>query len=337
MVERRTSKLVEKLREKDIDLFLCVNIEGSNTAEARYFSGFTGSFCALVIGDDTRVIISDPRYYDQIVRETNFDLVKLENEKLEDVIGRIIPPRTRVGLNFSRINHSFFLRIEKKLEGVEFVNVEDVIDELRMVKDEIEVEKIRISARIARSAFMESLNYLKPGVKEREFSAVLEYEMKKKGAEKVAFETIVASGYRSALPHGRASEKVIETGELVVVDFGAVYDGYVSDLTRTVIVGEVPEEQINLLELVKEAQRRAIATAKAGMKGLEIDRVAREMIEKRGYGANFGHGLGHGLGLEVHESPRLSPKEERIVPAGSVVTVEPGIYIPGKFGVRIED
>ncbi|MCL6445814.1 MAG: aminopeptidase P family protein, partial [Alicyclobacillus sp.] len=209
--------------------------------------------------------------------------------------------------------------------------------ELRARKSADELAIIRKAARIADAAFDHILGYLRPGLTELEVALELEVFMRKQGATGAAFTTIVASGVRSALPHGTATEKPLEHGDLVTFDFGAVVDGYVSDLTRTVVLGKPSAEQQRVYQIVLEAQERALAALNAGCTGRDMDSVARSFIADQGYGDAFGHSLGHGIGLEIHEAPRLSKTSTDLLEAGMVVTVEPGIYLPGWGGVRIED
>lgn len=333
----RISKLREKLEELMLDAYLCVNIENSNYPESFYFSGFTGSFSILIIDESEKLVITDSRYFEQIKKESDFALIKLNDKKIEELLVEFLKRYKKVGINFSRISHKFYKDLIDKLENVEFVDIGEMISEIRAVKYKDEIETIRKAIQITQKAFENALNYLKAGITEKQFAAKLEYEMKMLGAEKVAFPTIVASGYRGALPHGRASDKIIEDGELVVIDFGAVYNSYCGDITRTVAVGNINEKQYEVYEVVKKAQEEAVKKMRAGMSGQEIDKIARDIIDSAGYGKNFGHSLGHGVGIEVHEAPSLSPRNSKPIPSDVVVTVEPGIYLSGNFGVRIED
>ena len=212
-----------------------------------------------------------------------------------------------------------------------------MIEKLRMIKTDDEIRTIRRAAEIADEAFSHILTFIKPGVTELEVSNELEFFMRRLGASESSFDTIVASGKRSALPHGVATGKTIENGDMVTLDFGALYDGYVSDITRTVAVGEPTEELKKIYHIVLEAQMRACSALKPGMTGKEADAVARDYIKDHGYGEAFGHSTGHGIGLEVHEGPGLSFRSDTVLKPGMVVTVEPGIYVPGLGGVRIED
>lgn len=215
--------------------------------------------------------------------------------------------------------------------------VSGVVEKLRLIKTESEIKILKEAADIADAAFKHILEFIRPGVTELEVSNELEFFMRKAGAISSSFDIIVASGYRSALPHGVASDKIIETGDFVTLDFGAYYKGYVSDITRTVAVGKPDDKLKEIYGIVLEAQLRGLAGIKPGMTGKEADALTRNFIAQKGYGENFGHSTGHGIGLEVHEGPALSIKSDTVLEPGMVVTVEPGIYIPGLGGVRIED
>jgi len=333
-------KLLNYLKNRSIEAYLCINIENSNRSESFYFSGFTGSLSALIIDSKNKHIITDSRYYEQAIKETEYELIKLDRNKedLIDLVDKQIKKYKKIGINYSKTSYKVLNELISRNEKIQFVDVEKIISEIRSVKSDDEIEKIKKSVEIAQKALIEALNYLKPGITEKQFVARLEYEMKNLGSERPAFiPPIVASGYRSAMPHGRASDKIIEYGELVVIDFGAVYEGYCSDITRTVAVGEISDEAYRIYEIVERAQREALNKMKAGMTGKEIDALARNIIEKAGYGYAFGHSLGHGIGVDGHEAPVLSPRNTEEIRNNVVVTVEPGIYLLGKFGVRIED
>ena len=217
------------------------------------------------------------------------------------------------------------------------VGAANMLAELRKVKDQEEMAAMVSAQRIAERAFEDILKEIRPGVSEKEIAARLQYLMLHYGASDMSFDPIVVSGPNGSLPHGVPSEKLIERGELVTMDFGCVYGGYCSDMTRTVAVGEISAEQRRVYETVLTAQKAAISAARAGMTGAEVDGVARKVIEEAGYGQYFTHSFGHGVGVEIHESPNASPANDQPLPAGAVISAEPGIYIPGKLGVRIED
>jgi len=230
-----------------------------------------------------------------------------------------------------------YQKLKEKLDVDSLNPLESLVEELQMIKDQAEIEKIKKAVEIADQGFQFLIDFIKPGKSEKEVALELEFFMKRQGGEANAFDFIVASGKRGALPHGVASEKKIEIGDLVTIDFGTVYQGYHSDITRTLAVGEPSASLRDIYELVLTAQQKVIAEIKAGMDCFDADKIARDFIAEAGYKDNFGHGLGHGVGLEIHEAPRLSYTSKDVLKAGMVVTDEPGIYVSGLGGVRIED
>lgn len=337
-MEKQTGNRVDnlrlKLREKEIDAALIA--KGENYF---YLSGFTGSFAYLVITQKDAVLITDFRYKEQARKQAPFFEIMEYSDSVNSLLDEIIKSKGIVTLGFEEdyLTYKRFKELEKKLSVKELKPLEGVVEVLRMKKDPTELDIIKRAVKIADDAFEHVLGYIKPGVKEIEIAAELEYFMKKAGAKGTSFDTIVASGKRSALPHGVATEKVIELGDAVTMDFGAVFEGYCSDMTRTVFVGKPTEELSKIYNTVLSAQKSALEGAAKGLEGKKIDSIAREIISKNGFGYNFGHGLGHGVGIEIHEEPRLSPFGSMIMDDGMVVTVEPGIYISSLGGVRIED
>ena len=229
------------------------------------------------------------------------------------------------------------LRLWEKELPCELTPAQELLDGLRASKDGEELAAMGLAQAITDAAFTEILDHIRPGVTEREVAARLVYEMLRRGARKVSFDPIVAAGANGSMPHAIPGETVIEPGMFVTMDFGCVVDGYCSDMTRTVAVGEPTDEMRRVYETVLAAQKAGIAAARAGIPGRELDAAGRRVIDEAGYGAYFSHSFGHSLGLEIHEAPNASPSEERPLPAGAVVSAEPGIYLPGRFGVRIED
>lgn len=336
---KHLEEVKSKIFEKDIDALIVLNVEGSNRVTTRYLSGFTGSFSALLITPRRHIIITDSRYWTQVKQESDFELVKYVPPRtfLETVAELIASLDLRkVAIEKDRISAGYFEALSSKVNA-QFEDVSNLILEVRSRKSEDEIEKMKVAVEIAESAFKKMLEIAKPGMKEYELAAYLEYQMKLLGAEDIAFESIIASGYRGALPHGKASDKVIEKGEPVVVDWGARYQGYNSDLTRVFCMGEPSDKVKQVHKIVYEAQQKALEVIKAGVTGKEVDSIARNHITESGYGEYFGHGLGHGLGLEVHENPSLSFRYDKPLEVGHVVTVEPGIYLENEFGIRIEE
>lgn len=334
----RVDKFVEAFEREGIEASLICNVEYSSRPTTMYLSGFTGSFSFLVITKNDRIIVTDSRYFEQAKQQTRFRLVEHRGSNVYDTIANVLQtlkPKT-IGLEFSRISHEMYLKLSEKYQAF-YKPVDHIIERMRTIKEPEEIENIKKAIEISEQALIEVLPYVKDGVAERDIAAELEYRMKKLGADGVAFETIVISGPRTALPHGRASEKKIRMNEPVLFDFGARFKGYCADITRTFYLGKPDEEFLRIYNTVYEAQSLALEKGSGRMSGKELDSIARAHITNQGFGEFFGHGLGHGLGLEVHEAPRVNQSNEAILPVGAVVTIEPGIYIEGKFGVRIEE
>lgn len=305
----------------------------------QYLSGFTGTTGYLLITEEEALFFTDFRYLEQAKEQSpHFSVIDNHRKMLESVAEEVKKRGIKyLGFEENHVTYGEYKRWLSRMEGVEWVPTAGLVEQLRLLKDEGEIQKIRKAAEIADSAFTHILSYIKPGVTENEVALELEYTMRKLGASAPSFDTIVASGYRSAMPHGRASNKKIEAGELVTLDFGAVCEGYVSDMTRTVAVGEISPKLHEIYRVCLEAQQKGVEELGPGMTGQEADALCRDYITFRGYGDAFGHATGHGIGLDIHEGPTLSLNSEIILQPGMVVTVEPGIYLPGVGGVRIED
>lgn len=305
----------------------------------QYLSGFTGTDAVVIVTTKENYLITDFRYIEQATEETrDFHIVRpyaLVDDAVVDKIKEL--GIKRLGFESDNITFQNYSSLKAKLPDVEMVPLLQAVENIRWVKDAQELSAIKKAAEIADKAFDSLLKMIKPGVTELELATELEYFMKKNGSEKTSFDTILASGPRGALPHGAASEKKLAKGDFVVIDFGAVYKGYHSDMTRTVVLGPADQKQIEIYNLVLEAQIRAIEAIKPGILCTDIDAVARNLIGSQGYGPNFGHGLGHSVGLEIHEKPAFTPRDKTKLESGMVLTVEPGIYISGWGGVRIED
>lgn len=330
----RLQKLREFMASKGLDGFLVIQPENR-----RYLSGFTGSFGVLLITQDSAFIATDFRYYEQVERECpGFTLVKVEKQ-LTDVLPKMMEEAGVKTLGFE----SFYLTVDeyrkwKRLtRGVKWVPCEDVVGKIRSVKSPEELQAIRQAISLADEAFQHFCQIVRPGMSEKEAAWEIETFMRTHGADKVAFDLIVASGPNGALPHARASERIIKEGEPIVVDIGCVVNGYCSDLTRTVILGKADDRFREIYSIVLKAQEKAEKAIKPGMRARRADSIARKVIEKAGYGPQFGHGLGHGIGLAVHELPRVGKVSRDTLQAGNVITVEPGIYISGWGGIRLED
>ncbi|WP_339228097.1 Xaa-Pro peptidase family protein [Oceanobacillus sp. FSL K6-2867] len=329
----KLNKLREALEKNKLDAILI-----TSPINRRYVTGFTGTAgIALVSLDDAR-LITDFRYTEQANEQANGFNVIEHKQLIEGEITDQLKHMQVKRLGFEK-DYVTFTQYEnyKKSFNVELVPVSGIVEELRLIKTNDELNTMKKAAKIADDAFVHIQKFIKPGVKEIDISNELEFYMRKQGAASSSFDTIVASGYRSALPHGVASNKEIQSGELVTLDYGALYEGYCSDITRTVAVGKISSELREIYDIVLEANLRGVNGIKPGITGKEADALTRSFITDRGYGDNFGHSTGHGLGLEVHEGPGLSYRSDKVLKKGMVVTVEPGIYVAGIGGCRIED
>lgn len=330
---------LKKLREQ----FSRLGIDGmliTNGQNRRYMTNFTGSYGVVLLSHAQAKLITDFRYVNQAKEQAqDYEIVQLPHK--ESVFAEVADQVqkmgiTKLGFEQENLTFSLFGNYQAKLYA-ELIPLTGVIEAFRMIKSEAEIAIIRTAAEIADAAFNHILGVIRPGISELEVANELEFFMRKQGAASSAFDTIVASGYRGALPHGVASSKKIERGEMVTLDFGAYYQGYRSDITRTVAVGEPNERCKEIHSIVQEALLRGIGGIKPGITGKQADAMPREYITERGYGENFGHGTGHGVGLDIHEEPFMSARCEIVLQPGMVLTVEPGIYLPDLGGVRIED
>ena len=306
----------------------------------RYLSGFTGSAGNLLFVRDSAYLFTDFRYILQAGQETEgFQIIEATPGQSIDKMGLILKESGLAALAFEsdHLTVAQYRELRDRLPWLELKPAGGQVESLRLCKDEGEVASIREAVRLADEALAGVLPLVRPGQTEREVALQLELFMRRHGAGRVAFDVIVASGPRAALPHGRASARVMREGDLVIMDFGAVWRGYSSDITRTVVLGRPDASQQEIYEIVLEAQQQGIKAVRAGIAAKEVDAAARGVIEWYGYGRYFGHSTGHGLGLNIHEAPRLSSTDETVLLPGMVVTVEPGIYLPGWGGVRIED
>ncbi|MEM4284256.1 MAG: Xaa-Pro peptidase family protein [Candidatus Caldarchaeum sp.] len=336
----RLERLRDRLREEKLDAFLLFNVEGSDRSNLYYMTGFWGSYGVLIITQEQQLFATDSRYIERAKSD-------LKDYKVIEVKGRGGAPwiaarckRLRIktlGINAPTTSVAFFHQLRDHLKRVRLKSVEGVIERLRTVKDETEISKIANAIALTDRAFEFILGRVKPGVTERELAWEIEKYARTHGAEALAFPSIVAAGPASALPHYEPQDRPVEHGNFLLFDMGLKVDRYCADLTRTVVVGRATRQQQKIYKIVLEAQLRAIENLHAGLTSKQADAPARDVIKNAGYGKNFGHGTGHGLGLEVHEGPRLSRFGKDKLRAGNVVTIEPGIYLPGWGGVRIED
>lgn len=329
----RVNNLREQMKSEGISSFLI-----TSPYNLRYLTGFTGTTGLALIGLEEAFFITDFRYTEQAAKQcVGFEIVKNVGPILE-VVADLVESKNIENLGFeeSFVPFKQYVELEGLLE-VDLIPVSGMVEELREVKDEEEIAIVEKACEIADKAFSHILTYIKPGMTEIQVANELDFYMRSLGASSVSFETIVASGLRSAMPHGVASEKIIEQGDMITIDFGCYYNGYVSDMTRTISLGEPSDKLREIYNVVKEAQQKVLDVAKPGMTGVELDAVARDYIASKGYGEAFGHSTGHGIGLEIHEGPNVSKLAEKAFVPGNIITNEPGIYLPGIGGVRIED
>jgi len=335
---RRIETFLQKLNQRNIDLAMVINFENSSRPSSFYLSGFSGSSSILLISSDKKYIITDSRYFEQAQKETDFTLIPHKEGDIFDTLKKAVSDFSfkKIGVEFERINHKTFLALSEKICG-QLVPIDDILWEMRSAKDEKETESIKKAISISEAALAETLKQIKEGVTELDIAAELDFRMRKMGAERIAFETIVTSGPRTSVVHGKPTNRKIHNNEPILIDFGAVVNGYCADITRTVCLGKPADELKQIYQIVYNAQSSALSEARASMTGSDLDLIARRIISAKGFSEEFGHGLGHGLGLEVHESPGVNPRNTKLLGNNAVVTIEPGIYLPGKFGVRIED
>jgi Xaa-Pro aminopeptidase len=326
----RGDRLAVSLAERELDLFLVTEL-----VNVRYLTGFTGTNGACICGSDTRLFLTDFRYTERAAAEVDgWEAITISDDWLAGIAGHL---RGRFGFEDDHVSVRLLERLKGKLaDGVEPVAAGGAVETLRRVKDEAELTAIAAASALADEVWTWSLERGLGGRSERDVARAAEARIRELGAEP-SFPTIVAAGANGALPHAEPGEYKIGSGELVVFDMGAQLDGYCSDGTRTFAVGEPGEEGRAVYETVRAAQAAALDAVAAGVGGEELDRVAREAIADAGHGERFGHGLGHGVGLGVHEAPRVSPRSDDVLESGEVVTIEPGVYLPGRLGVRIED
>ncbi|MCX6827093.1 MAG: Xaa-Pro peptidase family protein [candidate division Zixibacteria bacterium] len=335
MYRKRIKKVQKYIKEENLDGFIV-----SRLVSIRYLCGFSGTSGLLIIRKNSAHFLTDFRYKDQAQKQVEGAAIIITKGEIISELKELTQfhgKNLRYGYETEYLSCNDRQRLQNSLGNVLFLPMLNAVEEFSVVKDESEITLLKKAVDITDVAFERILGYLRPGLREREICAELEYQMICLGSEKPGFETIVASGFRSAMPHGVASDKKISLGDFVTFDFGATYKGYVADLTRTVVIGKATLRQKKIYNIVLRAQLAAIRKVRAGIKAKIVDRAARNVIEKNGYGKYFGHGLGHGIGIYIHSKPSVGPRSTDILKKGMVITIEPGIYLPGWGGVRIED
>ncbi len=318
------------------------NLDGiyvSNLTNIRYLTGFTGSAALLLIVNDECYFLTDGRYTEQSKTQVkNCKIFIVSNSYLEIIKkSDLIPKKSKIGFETLHITYNSFLHLSNVLSHVDFFPLENIIEEIAAIKDKFEIENLKHAIEITDKVFDDIIPELKVGAVEKQIAAKISYLFKMYGADGDSYDPIIASGRLGALPHAQPSDKSFEDGDFVVMDFGALYNGYHADMTRTVLIGSSTDQHKEIYEVVLSSQMAGIAAAKAGITGQKLDQVCRDVISNAGYGKRFIHSTGHGIGLEVHTLPRISAFNTKPLLKNNVITIEPGIYIEGWGGVRIED
>ena len=327
----RNERIGGLLSEKGLDALLV-----SGAANMCYLAGFTGEGY-VVFTKRGQYVLTDSRYTVAAEEEApEFTVIEVHKPYPEE-LSALFEDGEKVGFESEKMLFADFAGIRDGIPGITLEPLTGELDVLRRVKEQWEIDRIAKAEEIGDRAFDAVLGFLKPGLTELQVAAFLEYTMKGFGAEDISFNTIAAAGLNSAKPHAVPGTYRLQEGDFLTMDYGALYQGYHSDMTRTVVIGKASAEQKKIYDIVLRAQLAGVEALRAGLRGCDVDKISRDIIAEAGYGANFGHGLGHCVGLEIHESPRLSPKDETILLPNMVITVEPGIYIKGFGGVRIED
>lgn len=334
-MNNRRAALQHKLKEMDLDAFLVTSKENR-----QYLTGFTGTFGWVLITQQDSYLFTDFRYVEQAkIQAKGCKLVQFNQFAPVVTLRQVMEELNlyTLGIESDRCTVEEYELLGNQIRKKAITPLKGFVEQYRQIKDQDEIALISQAEKIGDLAFEHVLSVIKPGITELEIAIELEFSMRRNGADGLSFDSIVASGKRSALPHGIASEKKVEVGDFVTMDFGCMYKGYCSDMTRTIVVGKVDEKQETVYNLVRTAQEEALASIKAGVIGKDIHAIAQRVFQEAGYGQYFGHGLGHSVGLEIHEEPRFSPKAEEAIKENTVITVEPGLYLPNWGGVRIED
>ncbi|HEX6535063.1 MAG TPA: Xaa-Pro peptidase family protein [Gemmatimonadaceae bacterium] len=339
MADRRAERrqaLLDALRLAHLDGLLLTSLPN-----IRYLTGFSGSSALVVVAERETLLITDFRYATQVRHEVgDAARVSIEGQSLWAGLWRLLPELPGLEIMGFESGHLLYRDFERLVAAGarwQWRPTLDLVERLRERKDADEVERIAAAAAVAERALARAVEQVRTGMTELDIAGALERALREEGSVGFPFETIVAAGERAALPHARASARPVSPGDFLLIDFGAIVDGYCSDVTRTFVVGRATAEQREAHDVVRAANERAASLVRAGMRGRDADALARRYIEERGWGEAFGHSLGHGIGLEVHEAPRLATTAEAQLPADAVVTIEPGVYRAGWGGVRIED
>ncbi len=334
----KLSEFQKKIEENEFSAFLI-----SNVTNVYYFVNFLShSYAYLIVYPDESpmLLVPELEYEDALNSVKTAEIVKIDrNTEVLDALKVVLEDKqiNELGFEEDSMTVKFYFDFTEKCEFLQMKKGSALIEELRITKIPQEIEKIRKACQIAEIGFSTAINSMDEGKTEIEIAAEVEYAMRKEGSEATPFDTIIASGYRSAYPHGTSSHKKIERGDLIIIDLGAKYEGYCSDMTRTVVFGEPSQKQLDVYRNVLKAHHEAIKECSIGKKAVEIEEITRKILSKEGYNEYFVHSLGHGVGLDVHEAPHIAKNSQDILHENTVFTIEPGVYIPGFGGVRIED
>ena len=331
-MNKRVQAFLDKMQEKELDGIIINNLKN-----VYYLTGFWGSNGTVFISRDRQILVTDARYIIAAKQEVTGFEIFAERDELA-TIAKIAKDTglSRIGFE-DEISVSYYHRMQGAFEGLELIPQTQFVEALRMIKDETEIATIRKACSISDQAFHDALEFIKPGKTEIEIANFLDFRMREVGAAGLSFDTILASGINSSKPHAHPMHKPVELGEAITMDFGCLYEHYVSDMTRTIYLGHVSDEQAEIYNTVLKANQALIDQAKAGLGFRDFDKIPRDIIVEAGYGDYFTHGIGHGIGLDIHEEPYFSQTSTEVIRSGMVLTDEPGIYIEGKYGVRIED
>lgn len=345
IIEQRLNDFRNRMKKNKLDSFFVLNQSNRRflSGFAAHDSGIDESAGALIITEKNLFLLTDSRFVTQAANEAPDFEVRCYKTGIQDLLPEILNALgcRKLGFEGSRLSYAAYCKIKESLNSnnvkTEFVPADAVVDDLRVIKSDDEVSLIRKALAIAESAYLETLKKVNPGVTEKDLAWELEKAMRESGAEGLSFPSIVASGVNSALPHAIPGSRAVRENEPLLFDWGAVYNGYCSDTTRTVVPGKPDDTFLKLYDILFQAQKMATEAIRPGVSTKTVDTIARNHIREKGYGDFFGHGLGHGVGLEIHEAPRLGPIKESILERGMIVTVEPGIYLPEWGGIRLEN
>ena len=331
-MNKRVQAFLDKMQEKELDGIIINNLKN-----VYYLTGFWGSNGTVFISRDRQILVTDARYIIAAKQEVTGFEIFAERDELSTIV-KIAKDMglSRIGFE-DEISVSYYHRMQAAFEGLELIPQTQFVEALRMIKDETEIATIRKACSISDQAFHDALEFIKPGKTEIEIANFLDFRMRELGAAGLSFDTILASGINSSKPHAHPMHKPVELGEAITMDFGCLYEHYVSDMTRTIYLGHVSDEQAEIYNTVLKANQALIDQAKAGLGFRDFDKIPRDIIVEAGYGQYFTHGIGHGIGLDIHEEPYFNQTSTDVIKTGMTLTDEPGIYIEGKYGVRIED